>query len=262
MESEMSCCERIKFAFSKLLMECFGTFIFTLLFMIGNSMDLLIGLWILTIFLWKISASQMNPAVTLAFMFRPDGDPKKIHFSLGILMMGAQVLGAYLGALYIIFINWSIYAMAPIIPGYAFFAIMQETFGTFLFVLFFKIATDERMNITNIAVLNCFTIACAYIAAREIVSGNPGSISTYGACLNPAVAIGITMTSLMRDPGTSLKWFWLYWLLPLAGSLCAVIFYRFIYLKTEIMVEKHGEPEEANIDDMVATSKGDGILDD
>jgi len=32
MESEMSCCERIKFALSKLIMEFFGTFVFTLLF--------------------------------------------------------------------------------------------------------------------------------------------------------------------------------------------------------------------------------------
>jgi glycerol uptake facilitator-like aquaporin len=65
---------------------------------------MLLGLWIMTIFLWKISASQMNPAVTIAFMFRADS--KKIHFSMGLLMMGAQVAGAYCGALYWSFVSW------------------------------------------------------------------------------------------------------------------------------------------------------------
>jgi glycerol uptake facilitator-like aquaporin len=77
MESEMSCCERIKFAMSKLIMECFGTFVFTMLFLSGVNEVMLVGLWVLTIFCWKISASQMNPAVTLAFMLRHDS--QKIH---------------------------------------------------------------------------------------------------------------------------------------------------------------------------------------
>ena len=57
MESEMTCCERIKFALSKLIMEFFGTFVFTLLFETHAQPIMLIGLWVLTIFAWKISAS-------------------------------------------------------------------------------------------------------------------------------------------------------------------------------------------------------------
>ena len=70
MESEMTCCDRIKFALSKLIYEFFGTFVFTLLFETQDQFIMLLGLWVLTIFGWKTSKSQMNPAVTLAFMFR------------------------------------------------------------------------------------------------------------------------------------------------------------------------------------------------
>jgi glycerol uptake facilitator-like aquaporin len=110
----MTLCERIKFASAKLFIEFFGTMVLTLLFCTGNNSIILVGLWMLTIFCWKISQAQFNPAVTLAYMFRHDS--KRIHFSLGILMMGAQVAGAYVGALYVLFINWNLYPMIPYTP--------------------------------------------------------------------------------------------------------------------------------------------------
>ena len=141
MESEMSCCERIKFAMSKLTMEFFGTFVFTLLYETHVQPVMLIGLWVLTIFSWKISASQLNPAVTLAFIFRADS--KKIHLTMGINMMIAQVDGAYCGALYWGFVSWGTPAMEPFtnpLTGktMVFQAMMQEIFGTFIFVLLFN----------------------------------------------------------------------------------------------------------------------------
>jgi glycerol uptake facilitator-like aquaporin len=160
---------------SKLIMECFGTFVFTMLFLSGSNPVILVGLWVLTIFCWKISASQMNPAVTLAFMFRHDS--QKIHYTLGVLMMGAQCVGAYLGALYIAFVNWSIYPMEPTGSdsdtqgGNVFPAMMQEIIGTFIFVLFFKIVTDERLYFSKENAINCFIIASAYVASRSIVNG-------------------------------------------------------------------------------------------
>ena len=92
MESEMSFCERIKFAFSKLALEFIGTFFLTCLYLEqagtgGSQAILLLGLWVLTIFCWKISQSHLNPAVTLAFILRHDS--KKIHPALGLLIIGA-----------------------------------------------------------------------------------------------------------------------------------------------------------------------------
>jgi len=108
----MSCCERIKFAMSKLFLECFGTAVLTLLFLTQINYIIVVGLWVLTIFLYKISGAQMNPAVTLAYMFRADS--KKIHVSLGLMMMGAQCLGAWLGALWYWVIAFKIDPLEPI----------------------------------------------------------------------------------------------------------------------------------------------------
>jgi hypothetical protein len=68
----------------------------------------------------------------------------------------------------------------------------------------------------------------------------------------------------MDDPGTTFTWFWLYWLLPFAGSILAIIFYRFVYLKTQLMIMKDEAVNEGeqNLDDVADTMKGDGILDD
>ena len=43
---------------------------------------MLLGLWILIVFGWKISGSQYNPAITFAYMFRKDN--KKFPKPLGI----------------------------------------------------------------------------------------------------------------------------------------------------------------------------------
>jgi glycerol uptake facilitator-like aquaporin len=77
--------EMVKFSSAKLILEFFATGVFTMLFITGSEGILLLGLWILTIFCWKISSAQLNPAVTLAFMIRRDN--KKLHFSMGILLM-------------------------------------------------------------------------------------------------------------------------------------------------------------------------------
>lgn len=268
MESQMTLCERIKFASAKLFIEFFGTMVFTLLFCTGNDGIILIGLWMLTIFCWRISQSQLNPAVTLAYMFRHDS--KKIHFSLGILMMGAQVAGAYVGALYVLFINWNLPPMIPITSNNTtgvnysgvFPSIMQEIVGSFIFVLFFKIMTDERLHFSKENAVNCFVIASAYVASRQIVNGVGRGISSYGACLNPAIAIGISLGAAIQDPVGAFVWFWLFWLLPLGGSILAIIFYRLVYLKTQLMIMKDEVHEEdQNLDDIAATMKGDGILD-
>ena len=178
-------------------------------------------------------------------MFRHDS--KKIHASMGINMMIAQVAGAYLGALYWTFVAWGAKPMMPVgtknakdewVTGpFVFQSIMQEILGTFIFVLFFKIVTDERLHFSKEPTINCFIIACSYVASRSIVNGAKlNIISTYGACLNPAVAIGISLNSVINWPGDTFAWFWIYWLLPFVGSILSIIFYRFVYMKTQLMI--------------------------
>ena len=102
---------------------------------------------------------------------------------------------------------------------------MQEIIGTFIFVLFFKIATDERLHFSKENAMNCFIIAAAYTASRKIVNGTGLTVSTYGAVLNPAIAFGITFASIFPYPGTTLKWIWIFCGLPFGGAIIAIIFF-------------------------------------
>ena len=105
MESSMSCWQVLKFSLSKLIMEFLGTMFFMLFFQTGSS-TLLLGLWILNIFFWKISGSHFNPAVTFAYIFRKDDN--KMPWSLALAYIVAQCLGAYCGALILNFFNFNL----------------------------------------------------------------------------------------------------------------------------------------------------------
>lgn len=66
-------CSHFKQNMSKLLYEFIGTALFTMVFIgqaVGSSM--LLSLWILTVFCWKISGSHFNPAVSLAYILRKE----------------------------------------------------------------------------------------------------------------------------------------------------------------------------------------------
>jgi|Transcript_615 glycerol uptake facilitator-like aquaporin len=87
----------IRFSLSKLIMELVGTMLLTMFFSSASSSVILLGLWILNIFFWKISGSHFNPAVTFAYMFRKDD--KKMGWKIALAYMVSQFLGAYVGAL-------------------------------------------------------------------------------------------------------------------------------------------------------------------
>jgi hypothetical protein len=82
-----------------------------------------------------------------------------------------------------------------------------------VFVIFFKLCTDETLYFSKEQAINCLIIAASYIASRDFFGGgitnhfvnplnpNPYGVSTYGACLNPAMALGIFLTSLFFHPG-------------------------------------------------------------
>ena len=234
--SQMGCCERIKALSGKLFVEFFGTFVLTLTFITNSSYGIIFAYWIMSIFVWKISKAQFNPAITVAYMFRNDGH--KIHFSVGLLMMTAQCAGAYIAAMYMSFMFFATYWMGPSFDTgkYAWYCVWQEIIGTFVFVLLYKIVTDERLHFSKENSINMFVIAAIYQSSRQMVNGATAGISTYGACLNPAIAVGISLFSMLGNAGETFKWFWIYWFLPFAGSALALLFYRYVYVKTQNMV--------------------------
>lgn len=93
----------IRFSLSKLIVECFGVFMLTLFWFSGRGGIILGGLWILIVFGWKISGSHYNPAITLAYMFRKDS--KAFPKPLGVVYIGAQIIGAFLAALLLLFLS-------------------------------------------------------------------------------------------------------------------------------------------------------------
>lgn len=82
----MSCGQMIKFSLSKLIGEFIGTMFLTMFFTSMSQNVILAGLWMLTIFIWKLSGSHFNPAVTLSFMIRKSN---KIPIGLGIAFIVA-----------------------------------------------------------------------------------------------------------------------------------------------------------------------------
>jgi glycerol uptake facilitator-like aquaporin len=63
---------------------------------------LLLGLWILTIFGYRISGSHYNPAISFAFMFRKDIGhfPRPLGLAYMLFQFGGGVLGALLSWLF------------------------------------------------------------------------------------------------------------------------------------------------------------------
>lgn len=273
----------IRYSLSKLVVECFGTFMMTLFFYEGGQAVMLLGLWILIVFGWKISGSQYNPAITFAYMFRKDN--KKFPKPLGIAYILFQILGAFIGGLIILFfVNGNVtplglepYCYACLqtannncgkseIPAncnnpanlgitayyhhYWFEAMVQEVLGTFITVLFFMMMTDETMLFSREKAINCFIIACGYISARAMFAGTRGAerqVSNLGACLNPAIALGIFFASMCTgaynwDALTDLL---IYPLMPLLGSLLALLFFEFAYKKTQEVLE-HGPDDSGS----------------
>jgi len=155
----------------------------------------------LIVFAWKISGSHFNPAITLAFMFRKD--QKKFPIALGVAYICAQIIGAILAALLLVFFengniaNLTVYRHCYAIIGgvknyehpipcgdanliyntnyidksFYIRALTQEIIGTFIAVLFFMIQTDEKMFFSRERAINCFIIASGYVAARAMFYG-------------------------------------------------------------------------------------------
>lgn len=81
------------------------------------------------------------------------------------------------------------------------------------------------------------------MAARTIVCGNLPGISTYPAILNPSFAIGIQISSWFNDLGEALKWIWLYPVMPFAGAILAIVFFEFVYRKTQTIIQHNRNDE-------------------
>jgi len=251
----------IRFSLSKLIMEMVGTMLLTMFFSSGAPPVMLLGLWILNIFFWKISGSHFNPAVTFAYMFRKD--EKKMGWKIALAYMVAQFLGAYVGALLLNFYTFSLPKLT-FSDDFIMRAIFQELLCTFIFVFFFMTNTDEKLAFSNEKAINCFILAASYVGARSMFAGqlvnlcvvvhdvevcpqagsSTAGVTSYGAVMNPAIAFGISMASLFNLGFEAWNAIYLYPTVPFGAAFLSVLFYELIYKKTQAFLAQDDDQSD------------------
>jgi glycerol uptake facilitator-like aquaporin len=104
------------------------------------------------LFALNISGAHFNPTITLAQMFRKNSAFGKRRLK-GIIYLLGQLAGSVLGAFGIWFLSLGSGEKIQLVPTQTFLklegtgvfqSIISETFGTFIFVLFFMISTDKK----------------------------------------------------------------------------------------------------------------------
>jgi len=189
------CCETCKLNVSRLIYELFGTLLLTMVFLTHGAGPgkILMAVWILTVFCWKVSGSHFNPIISFAYIFRKDtsGLPRLLM----ILYMLVQCLGAFFGALLMVWLQEDLAPIGPsnqswILPTgtshshsncylpkkdganvNVFLASMQETIGSFIFVFFFMTQTEQQTLLSKEKGIVALVVACSYVTARAMVFG-------------------------------------------------------------------------------------------
>jgi hypothetical protein len=127
---------------------------------------------------------------------------------------------------------------------------ISEFIGSFVFIFLFMLCTDKKTQYSDDKVINCFIMSSAYVSARLMAGGafvthltrysdvklntdtnenyrDVVGLSYVGPLLNPALAFGQIVFS----------WTWSFWyiypVLPFAGSAAALIFYEFVFVKSQ-----------------------------
>lgn len=163
---------------------------------------------------------------------------------LGIAYIIVQILGGFCGALISWFLNNGGLGGNILLTQnkYYFQAIVIEVLGTFVVVFFYLTQTEEKTVLSKEKAITCFIIAASYIGARALCAGN--HITYSGAVLNPAIAIGTSFTQLFSQGGDNFKNIWLYGGVPFAGGIVAILFYEFVFKKTQEVLNEEYEAEE------------------
>lgn len=168
-----------------------------------------------------VSGAQFNPAVTVAAIVKDslEGNQSAKLLIKHILYIFVQIAGAFVGASFAYAITKKtnyIDIGVQTGEGAAFFA---EAFFTHL------LASAALMagNVSNNNIISGGAVAGTLLAAATAIGG----IS--GACLNPAVGIGINMIAL-RKHDSACDHLWIYIFAPLVGGVTSAVM-SFIFKK-------------------------------
>lgn len=247
---------------SKCLVELIGTAVLGIFYLLigDQQVGMLLGIWVLTLFGEAISGAHYNPAITVVFMLRKNSKTFGSRRLKGIFYIVAQFLGGLAAGLLARFLlkgeNMNI-APQPMIStdtetlkvSYRVTASMISEFvGSFVFIFLFMLCTDKKTQFSEDKVVNCFIMSSAYISARLMAGGCfvahiVGSTSVYnealdqtfsvpvlnlvGPLLNPALAFGQIVFAW------TWSWWYIYPLMPFFGSAAALVFYEYVFVKSQ-----------------------------
>lgn len=161
-----------------------------------------------------ISGAQFNPAVTTAEIIKSAlyGELTKKNLVKYLMFIPCQIVGAYIGtSLAYAMTNKTNYIDIGVETGKG-AAFLAEAFFTFLLTS----AALNAKNMSDNKIISGAAVAATLFAAASTV----GAIS--GACLNPAVGIGIN-TIAIRNHTNACDHLWIYIIAPLVGSVASAV---------------------------------------
>ena len=118
-----------------------------------------------------------------------------------------------------------------------------------MFVFLFMTNTDEKLLFSNEKAINCFILAASYVGSRAMFFGNSRSVTTYGAVMNPAIAMGIQMSSLLSEGFDAWQAIYLYPVVPFAAAFLSVLFYELVYKKTQAFLAHEDDRSDGSAQD-------------
>lgn len=165
--------------------------------------------------LGNISGANFNPAVTLSiFLSKQIRGPGEIDGKTAAAFMATQVLAGILAAFTYAIFFWNAFSLGPS-KGFGFTsAALCEFWYTFMLcfvVLNVAVSAKSEKN-------EWYGLAIGFV----IIAGAYGAGPVSGGCFNPAVAIGIDISSAGLRSG----WFIPYVLVELLAAACATVVYK------------------------------------
>lgn len=207
---------------ARLCTELLGTFMLAegICVSEGNSSVVWAVLWGAIIATGLVSGAQFNPAITTAVLIMRAADRKlsKADLLEHSVYYFMHFLGAFLGALVSWAIRTSTWEMkvgASTSQGEAYLA---EVFYTSVLILTALSGAEMKENnwLATLAVA-----VSVFVAGRTV-----GNIS--GACLNPAIGIGINAAAALHQHLTRPKYQWIYVAGPLTASVLSAGLFLYI----------------------------------
>lgn len=126
--------------------------------------------------------------------------------------------------------------------GDKFQALLLEILGSFFLVFMYLSSTEEKTKFTKDKAVQTIILAGSYLGAMLIAGVKLQFLDA--SPVNPAIAIAIHFTNLAE--GSSWSSIWIFGGASFLGSFLSLMFFTFVYKKTQEVMEDIEDEEEHN----------------